>query len=185
MQAACLATARNNLNAATQDLASSLESLVQNRGNQSINPSHDEFLRISIDFIEYVNSSSFQDSHRRTESLASTFSDFYALDLERHQERRQASLSRPRPSDILPPPLPRLHIAEWDAPTSTRQVLPFSGQSLSSQSRSLHPEASPDYTSSPAISRVSSRGASHSSTRSVRSSASIKGIMKTRSQEKK
>lgn len=184
IQAASLATARNNLNFATRDLVSSLESLIQSRGNQSINPNHDEFLRVAVEFVEFVNSSSFQEAHNRTESLASTFSDFYARDLERHRENLQASLSRPRPSDIIPPPFSRLRTAEWDRPTPVRQVLPFSGQEVSVPGGSLHPETSPDYFSSPAVSRVPSRGASHSSTRSLRSSASNTGMMKTRSQDK-
>ena len=62
MQAAALATARNNLNLAACELASSLEVSDQTHGNQSVNRDHDDFLRVSTDFIEYFNSASFQES---------------------------------------------------------------------------------------------------------------------------
>lgn len=85
MQAAALATTRNNLNAATQDLAASLKSSIQNHGNQSIDQEHDDFLRVTTEFIEYANSAGFQESQHHTDSLASTFAEFYTLDFERHQ----------------------------------------------------------------------------------------------------
>ena len=84
MQAAALATARNNLNLAARELASSLEVSVQAHGNQSVNRDHDDFLRVSTDFIEYLNSAAFQESQQRTDSLELTFAEFYALDYERH-----------------------------------------------------------------------------------------------------
>ena len=185
MQAATLATARNNLNLAARELASSLEVSVQARGNQPVDRDHDNFLRVSTDFIEYLNSAAFQESQQHTDSLESTFAEFYALDYERHQQHRQAGLKRPHPSDILPPPLPRLRVADWDAPVLSRQVLPFSGQETLIPSGSLRTETSSEHLSSPAIFRVSSRGASHLSTRSRQSSASTKAAMKTLSQDKK
>ena len=185
MQAAALATARNNLNLAARELASSLEVSVQTRGNQPVNRDHDDFLRVSTDFVEYLNSAAFQESQQRTDSLESTFAEYYALDYEQHQQHHQAGLKRPHPSDILPPPLPRLRVADWDAPVPSRQIRPFSGQEPLIPSGSLRPETSSERLSSPAISRVSSRGASHSSTRSRQSSASTKAAMKTRSQDKK
>ena len=185
MQAAALATAQNNLNLAARELASSLEVSVQACGNQPVDRDHDDFLRVSTDFIEYLNSASFQESQQRTDSLESTFAEFYALDYERHQQHRQVRLKCPHPSDILPPPLPRLRVADWDAPVLSRQVRPFSGQEPLIPSGSLRPETSSERLSSPAISYVSSRGASHSSTQSRQSSAFTKAAMKTRSQDKK
>ena len=185
MQAAALATARNNLNLAARELASSLEVLVQARRNQSVNRDHDDFLRVSTNFIEYLNSASFQESQQRTDSLESTFAEFYTLDYERHQQHCQAGLKRPHPSDILPPPLPCLQIAEWNTPVPSCQILPFSGQEALIPSGSLRPEMSSELLSSLAISCVSSRGVSHSSTQSRQSSASTKAIMKTHSQDKK
>ena len=97
MQAAALATARNNLNLAARELASSLEVSVQARGNQSVNRDHDDFLRVSTDFIEYLNSASFQEFQQRMDSL-----DFRRI-LRAGLRKAPATLSGQGSNALTPP----------------------------------------------------------------------------------